>query len=218
MTRNHPSAPLPKSAGFSIQSQQKQPSQLRWKRMSALNGFSKCRTVVGGSTERSAWELYEWVSTLPPDGLPCWLADHDLCHGPTTPACRSSSRTARSGFYACPARKVHPDYADEKVAMEVAALQLIRRETTIPVPRIEAWVVAAQNPLGLGPCMAMEYIQDGVCLNDLFRDATNGSRLLREDVSDDEMETLYRQVAGFLLQLLPLDLAILATWTLQVRT
>jgi hypothetical protein len=101
--------------------------------------------------------------------------------------------------------RVHDGYADEKVAMEVAAIGLIRRETTIPVPKIEAWGVAAQNPLGLGPFIIMEVIQDGVSLNDLFKDLNGGTRLLREDLSDDEMETIYRQFAGFLLQLFKLD-------------
>lgn len=44
--------------------------------------------------------------------------------------------------------------------MEVAVINLIRRETTIPVPKIVAWGVAAQNPLGLGPFIIMEFIQD----------------------------------------------------------
>ena len=51
----------------------------------------------------------------------------------------------------------------------------------------------------------MEFIQDGVSLNDLFKDLNSGTRLLREDLSDDEMETIYKQFANFLLQLFRLD-------------
>lgn len=42
-------------------------------------------------------------------------------------------------------------------------------------------------------------------LNDLFKDLNSGTRLLREDISDDEIETIYRQFASFLLQLFKLD-------------
>lgn len=79
--------------------------------------------------------------------------------------------------------------------MEVAVINLIRHGTTIPAPKIQAWGVAAQNPLGLCPFIIMEFIQDGVSLNDLFKDVDGGTRLLREDHSNDEMETIYRQFA-----------------------
>jgi hypothetical protein len=98
--------------------------------------------------------------------------------------------------------RVHDGYADEKVAMEVAVINFIRQKTTTPVPKIEAWGIAAQNPLSIGPFIIMEFIQDGVSLNDLSKDLNGGTRLLREDLSDDEMETIYRQFANFLLQLL----------------
>jgi hypothetical protein len=52
----------------------------------------------------------------------------------------------------------------------------------------------------------MEYIQDGVTLNDLFKDVNSGTRLLRENLSDGEIETVYRQFANFMLQLFQLDL------------
>ena len=42
-------------------------------------------------------------------------------------------------------------------------------------------------------------------LNDLFKDLNSGTRLLREDLSDDEMETIYKQFANLLLQLFRLD-------------
>ena len=101
--------------------------------------------------------------------------------------------------------RVHDGYADEKVTIGVAVINLIRYETTIPVPKIKAWGVAAQNPLGLGPFIIMEFIQDGVSLNDLFKDLNGGTRLLREDLSDDEMGIIYKQFANFLPQLFKLD-------------
>lgn len=52
----------------------------------------------------------------------------------------------------------------------------------------------------------MEFIEDGVSLNDLFKDPAGSTRLLRDDISDDEVEIIYRQVSGFLLQLWNLDI------------
>jgi hypothetical protein len=51
-------------------------------------------------------------------------------------------------------RKVNDCYADEKVAMELKALSLIRERTTIPVPKVYASGPAAHNPLDLilAPC------------------------------------------------------------------
>lgn len=89
--------------------------------------------------------------------------------------------------------------------MEVAAINLIRRETTVPVPKIQAWGIAAKRPLDLGPFIIMEYIQDVISLNDLLKNTNNGTRLLRDDLTDDEMEIIYRQISGFLLQLFKLD-------------
>jgi hypothetical protein len=98
------------------------------------------------------------------------------------------------------------DYTDEKVAMEVTALSLIRNRTTIPVPRVQAWGPAASNLLGLGPFIMMDFI-NGVSLSDLLEDpnAERPTRLMREDISDSDIEVIYRQLANFLLQLFKLD-------------
>lgn len=84
------------------------------------------------------------------------------------------------------------DSAYEKVAMEVTALNLIRDRTTIPVPKVRAWGPAASNPLGLGPFIMMDFI-DGVSLNHLLRDpnAERPRRVMREDISESDIETLY---------------------------
>lgn len=170
------------------------------------------QTVQGELWEKRMNETHksgrigEWVSTFHPDRLPCWLADPTPVYGSYNAGLKYKFsdgsiwllRFARAG-------KVHDSYADEKVAMEVAAINLIRRETTIPVPDIKAWGVAAQNPLGLGPFILMDFIQDGISLGTLVKDLTGSTRLLREDLSDEEMEIIYRQFANFLLQLFKLD-------------
>ncbi len=84
--------------------------------------------------------------------------------------------------------------------MEVSALNIIRNKTTISVPRVWAWGVAASNPLGLGPFIIMDFI-DGVNLGDLLEDpnARNAKRPMREDISDGDIEAIYRQFANFML-------------------
>jgi aminoglycoside phosphotransferase (APT) family kinase protein len=89
--------------------------------------------------------------------------------------------------------------------MEVAAINLIRRETTIPVPKIEAWGMAAKNPLNMGPFIIIEFIEGAISLNDLLTPTSGSTRLLRDDLTDDEMEIIYRQFANFLLQLFKID-------------
>jgi hypothetical protein len=40
------------------------------------------------------------------------------------------------------------DYANEKIAIEVEVLSLIREQTSIPVPVVYPWGLAADSPLG----------------------------------------------------------------------
>ena len=149
--------------------------------------------------------LCEWVSTFH-HGSPCRLASRDLVYGSYNAGFKLIFDDGTVWLLRFPrAGKVHGSFADEKVAMEVAAIDTIRRKTIIPVPKIEAWGVAAENPLGLGPFILMEFIQEGVSLNDLLKDVKSGTRLLREDVSDVELEIIHKHFAGFLLQLFKLD-------------
>ena len=98
------------------------------------------------------------------------------------------------------------DYADEKVAMEVTALAFIRMSTAIPVPHVQASGPAASNPLGLGPFIITTFVQ-GVSLSDLLRDpnAERPTGVMRKDISDHDIEVVYRQMAKFQLQLFRLD-------------
>ncbi|KAK0621402.1 hypothetical protein B0T17DRAFT_591296 [Bombardia bombarda] len=83
---------------------------------------------------------------------------------------------------------------------------LIRERTSIPVPTIYSWGVAADNPLGLGAFILMSFIK-GTSINRLLRDseAAVDTRLMREDISDRDVESLFRQMADFQLQLFELD-------------
>ncbi|KAL5121973.1 hypothetical protein ACEQ8H_000189 [Pleosporales sp. CAS-2024a] len=150
--------------------------------------------------------LCAWVSSFHRDHLSCQLADTVPYHGSYNAGLKFIFGDDTVWLLRFPrVGQVHDDYADEKVAMEVAAINLIRRDTTIPVPKIEAWGVASQNPLGLGPFLIMEFIGGGISLDDLFKDVHGGTRLVRDDLTDTEIATIYRQFTNFLLQLFKLD-------------
>ncbi|KAJ5819383.1 hypothetical protein N7474_004974 [Penicillium riverlandense] len=150
--------------------------------------------------------LCQWVSTFHPNKLPCQL-EGTFHHGAFNAGMKMVFSDSTAWMVRYPlVGMVSDDHADEKVAMEVAALNVIRNRTTIPVPRVQAWGSAASNPLGLGPFIMMDFI-DGVSLSDLLQDprAECPSRVIREDIKDSDIELIYRQLANFLLQLLKLD-------------
>ena len=150
--------------------------------------------------------LCQWVSTFHANKLPC-LLDGTFHHGAFNAGMKMVFSDNTSWMVRFPrVGMVSDNYTNEKVAMEVTALSLIRNRTTIPVPRVQAWGPAASNPLGLGPFIMMDLI-DGVSLSDLLQDpkAERPSRVMREDISDSDIEVIYRQLANFLLQLFKLD-------------
>ncbi|KAL4985841.1 hypothetical protein BDW68DRAFT_164298 [Aspergillus falconensis] len=154
----------------------------------------------------SMGRLCEWVSTFHPNKLPCQL-DGTFRHGAFNAGMKMVFSDSTAWMVRFPrVGMVCDNYADEKVAMEVTALNLIHNRTTIPVPRVQAWGAAATNPLGLGPFIIMDFI-DGVSLSDILQDpnAERPSRVMREDISDSDIECIYRQLANFLLQLFMLD-------------
>jgi hypothetical protein len=150
--------------------------------------------------------LCQWVSSFHPDGLPCQL-EGTFHYGAFNAGMKMVFRDGTAWMVRFPRMgNVNDRYADEKVAMEVKALSLIREATSIPVPKVQAWGLAAGNPLRLGPFIIMDFI-DGMSLSDILKDpnAERPTRLMREDISDDDIEAIYRQFANFLLQLFKLD-------------
>ena len=146
--------------------------------------------------------LCEWVAGFHPDKIPCRL-DSGFLNGSYN-VCQKFLFEDGTRWLLCfpRVRSISPNYADEKVAMEVEALSVVRERTSVPVPSIRAWGLADANPLGLGPFILMEFIE-GACLNDIF---TGGdSRLLKRDVSRDDLEFVYRQIANFMLQIFEID-------------
>ena len=150
----------------------------------------------------------EWVSTHHPDNLPCEVHGTNFYNGSFNAGLKVVFSDSTAWMVRFPrVGPVSGDYADEKIAMEVTALDLLRNKTTIPVPRVHAWGSAANNSLGLGPFIMMDFIE-GVSLCGLLGDPNadeESKRLMREDVSENDIETLYRQMANFLLQIFELD-------------
>ncbi|RMZ48678.1 phosphotransferase enzyme family protein [Aspergillus flavus] len=108
------------------------------------------------------------------------------------------------------ASRVSPEYADEKIAMEVEALHVIREKTSLPVPEVYAWGLARENRLGLGPFILINFI-NGIGLGEVF--GGGSSRLIREDIPDADIEFLYRQMAHFMLQFYRIDFSQIGSLT-----
>ena len=150
--------------------------------------------------------LCQWVSTFHPDKLPCVL-DGTFHHGAFNAGIKMVFSDSTAWMVRFPRYgMVCEDYMDEKVAIEVSALNIIHNTTTIPVPIVRAWGPAASNSLGLGPFIMMDFIS-GVSLSSLLQDpnAERPSRVIRDDLSDSDIEVIYRQLANFLLQLFKLN-------------
>ncbi|KAK7559934.1 kinase-like domain-containing protein [Phyllosticta citricarpa] len=98
-----------------------------------------------------------------------------------------------------PGRAMDPD---GKLRREVAVMKHVQANTSIPVPAIHSWGMAADNSLGLGPFMIIDYV-DGLKLGDLWKNPTESrlSRYLKKDISDRDLRVIHRQMARFFLEL-----------------
>ncbi|XXG99424.1 hypothetical protein Hte_005763 [Hypoxylon texense] len=143
--------------------------------------------------------LTDWVSTLHRDHLPCKLATHKLDdkRGAYNMNCKVVFDNGEKWMVRFPMVGKAMN-ADEKVEVEVAAMKLIRQQTNIPIPDVKAWGLAADNPLGIGPFIMTEFIE-GIGVDEILQNAD--ARIMREDVSDSVIETIFRQTIGFQLQL-----------------
>lgn len=152
---------------------------------------------------RISGSLSDWVSTFHPDRLGCHF-EGLFFNGSFNLGQKAVFSDNTAWLVRFPiVGNVCEKLADEKVAMEVEVLTLIRETTTIPVPHIKAWGLAADNVLGLGPFLIMDFI-DGVSLGSIFR-TDKTVRLLKEDINSCDVEFIYKQFAGILLQLFKLD-------------
>ncbi|KAE8148026.1 hypothetical protein BDV25DRAFT_142161 [Aspergillus avenaceus] len=142
--------------------------------------------------------ICDWARGFHPKNIPCRL-DGGFLNGSYNLGQKIIFDDGSTWFLRLPrASSISPEYADEKVAMEVEALYLLREEASIPVPEVYAWGFAREDQLGLGPFILMSFIS-GVCLNDIF--GGDGSRLLKKEIPDTDIEYVYRQMARFMVQI-----------------
>lgn len=81
-------------------------------------------------------QLCPWVSTFHPKRPACGL-EGTFHHDSFSAGVKMVSSDGTAWMVRFPrVGKVHDEYADEKVAVEVRALSLIYERTTIPVPKI----------------------------------------------------------------------------------
>jgi hypothetical protein len=101
--------------------------------------------------------------------------------------------------------KTSAEHLDEKVASEVTALKLLRARTDIPVPEVKAWGLAHENKLGVGPFIIEEFIYGERLEQILSNPDDKDSCLLNDKLNDGKVETIYKQLARFKLQLFNLN-------------
>lgn len=174
-------------------------------RYDILHEIQRDRWVSEVAAMRESGELARWVSTYHGHRLSCATdgavkfinGGYNLSQKLTfTNGDVWLVRFAQKGV-------VCDDLADEKVAMEVEALMRIRQETNVPVPKVQGWGTAANNPLGLGPFIIMDFIE-GVSLESLWKERPD-KRLIRSDIADADIEYIYRQFARIQLKLFQLN-------------
>ncbi|KIW39808.1 uncharacterized protein PV06_08392 [Exophiala oligosperma] len=152
---------------------------------------------------RVAGHMTSWMSSLHPKKLGCRLdckalnGSYNLCQ--RLRFCDGTTWLLRMPIVG----SVCDEYADEKVAMEVEALSLLR-DKNVPVPGVIAWGLTAANPLGLGPYVVMDFVE-GASVNTLLREQQHDTRWLRDDICDDDVEFLSRQFARILLHIFQID-------------
>lgn len=94
---------------------------------------------------------------------------------------------------------------DEKVQYEVAVMQYLRQCTKIPIPKIIGWGLTKDCPKKLGPFIIMEFV-NGVKLSDFLRDPNNTDEpLLNPNISQNDFDKVYGQIADILIQIHDLD-------------
>ncbi|KAI1363038.1 phosphotransferase family protein [Xylaria arbuscula] len=99
--------------------------------------------------------------------------------------------------------KASVKFPDEKTRYEAATMRYIAENTTIPVPKVYHYGTAAENPIGIGPFIIMEYIEHEMTMSEALADPLDPDdyHVLDPNVSEHKLNLLYRQMANILLQL-----------------
>jgi aminoglycoside phosphotransferase (APT) family kinase protein len=91
----------------------------------------------------------------------------------------------------------------EKIRREVAIMKFVKENTTIPVPRVIAFGIAAENhDPAIGPFLITDWVEGKpvtAFLEKLPR--PSWGPVLREDIEEHQLRTIYSQMASILLEL-----------------
>ncbi|KFG88002.1 phosphotransferase family protein [Metarhizium anisopliae] len=93
---------------------------------------------------------------------------------------------------------------DEKVRYEVATMKYVAAHTTIPVPHVYHYAMAAENSTGLGPFIIMDYIEHHQNMSRVLLDPerrVDERPVLNPAISEECLGHVYAQMANILLQL-----------------
>lgn len=155
--------------------------------------------------------LTGWISSLHPNRLPCKLMTDKMedSRGAFNMNCKVKFDNDEKWIVRFPMVGKVINH-DEKVEIEVATMELIRQQTTIPIPDVKAWGLAADNPLGTGPYIIMNFVE-GVSVSKILQNPD--ARIMREDVSEKVLEVILRQTINFLLQIRKLDFSRIGSLT-----
>ncbi|KAG9533322.1 hypothetical protein KCU93_g321, partial [Aureobasidium melanogenum] len=108
--------------------------------------------------------------------------------------------TAWAVRFPIPGRVMHPY---EKIRREVAIMKFVKENTTIPVPKVIAFGIAAENhDPAIGPFLITEWVEGKpvtAFLEKLPR--PSWGPVLRDDIKEHQLRTIYSQMASILLEL-----------------
>lgn len=101
--------------------------------------------------------------------------------------------------FAVPGRVMYPE---EKVRREVAVMKFLKEKTRVPIANIVAHGTAMDDGDTIGPFVITEWIE-GVSLTSVMEQLPRPEwgPVLREDLDDDFLYKIYRQMAHILLEL-----------------
>lgn len=103
--------------------------------------------------------------------------------------------------------RVYGPWRDEKVKNEVMVMNYLREHTNIPVPRVRCWGLTEESPQQLGPFIIMDFVE-GECLGRFLAQPTEDDTelvFLDPNVDEANLDTIYEQIASFLLELSRLE-------------
>lgn len=105
------------------------------------------------------------------------------------------------------AKPGHTVWRAEKVTNEVQFIEYLSQYTTIPLPRVLSWGLTEESPEQLGPFIIMDFI-DGTRLSTILKQPTKDDQedvILNPDIDDLTLDTIYDQLADYMLQISQLD-------------